>query len=505
MRQCHFILKLVLFHLRDVVFEQGITVRLLHCMRVYIGRGGFFLARKPFAQIHRFARRIRRFHAAQHGQLHRAVLFLRAPGLDEVDRRITDKVRNKQIARLAVHRQRLVILLEHAVFHQADARRQRHGLHLVVRDVDKRRAGLQMQALKLGTHFQSEFRVEVGKRLIHEEHLRVWRKRAGDGHALLLAAGKLAGITIHEHADFDDAGDAADNQVDFLRRHLAHAAHRLAALHQGVIVAQGAAVLFGLRLGGGQLLLQLFDLLRGGGLRVARLLQLHAHQRLGRKQADFVEIDQAEIRLIQIQLFLLIDALVDGADDVLRFLQNLNHACRRARVKVDFVHLLLDVGQAEGDILVDGHVRPERVVLEQETDLALVGGNVDALLRVKDRHTVDGDAAACRRFKARDHAQGGRLAAAGRAKQRDKRIIFNDHAEVIHRVKLAPALGDIGQFNPRHLLSSNSFVQTCAGQLVNQRVADQDEHDQNQVDAAGKRIQTHLVEIIQHRGDDFRL
>lgn len=60
----------------------------------------------------------------------------------------------------------------------------------------------------------------------------------------------------------------------------------------------------------------------GGGLWVARLLQLHAHQRLGRKQADFVEIDQAEIRLIQIQLFLLIDALVDGADDVLRFLQN---------------------------------------------------------------------------------------------------------------------------------------------------------------------------------------
>ncbi len=40
---------------------------------------------------------------------------------------------------------------------------------------------------------------------------------------------------------------------------------------------------------------------------------------------------------------------------------------------IDLVHFLLDVGQAEGDILVDGHVRPERVILKQKPTFALVG------------------------------------------------------------------------------------------------------------------------------------
>ncbi len=59
---------------------------------------------------------------------------------------------------------------------------------------------------------------------------------------------------------------------------------------------------------------------------------------------------------------------------------------------------------------------------------------------IEHRHAVDGDAAAGRHFQTRDHAQRGRFAAAGRAEQRDERIVFNDHTEVIHRVKLTPAL-----------------------------------------------------------------
>ena len=105
-----------------------------------------------------------------------------------------------------------------------------------------------MQTLKLGAHLQPELGVEVGKRLIHEKHFRIRRKRSGDGNALLLSAGKLAGIAIHEHADFDNARYAAHNQINFLVDHLANAAHGLSALHQRVIRAERAAVLLGFRL-----------------------------------------------------------------------------------------------------------------------------------------------------------------------------------------------------------------------------------------------------------------
>ena len=102
--------------------------------------------------------------------------------------------------------QRGLILLEHAVVDQADLGGQRHGLHLVVGDVDKGGAGLHVQPLKLVAHLQAELRVQVGQRFVHEQHRGLRGQRAGDGHPLLLAAGQLGGIAVHEHADLHDAG-----------------------------------------------------------------------------------------------------------------------------------------------------------------------------------------------------------------------------------------------------------------------------------------------------------
>ena len=54
-------------------------------------------------------------------------------------------------------------------------------------------------------------------------------------------------------------------------------------------------------------------------------------------------------------------------------------------------------------------------------------------------------------------------------------------------------------------LSSDSFVEACARDFVDESVADQNGHDQDQVDAAGERIEAHLVEVIQRRREDEAL
>ena len=99
--------------------------------------------------------------------------------------------------------QRRFILLQNAVIDEADLSGERHGLHLVVRDVDEGAARVDVQALQFGAHLQSELGVEVGERLVHEEHLGAGGKRAGNGHALLLPAGELRGEALFVLGNFE--------------------------------------------------------------------------------------------------------------------------------------------------------------------------------------------------------------------------------------------------------------------------------------------------------------
>ena len=75
--------------------------------------------------------------------------------------------------------------------------------------------------------------------------------------------------------------------------------------------------------------------------------------------------------------------------------------------------------------------------------MAAVGRHVDSLCAVKDNFITDSDAAGCGRFKTGDHAEGRRLAAARRTKQRDKGIILDLKAQVLDRIEIAPALCDM--------------------------------------------------------------
>jgi hypothetical protein len=91
---------------------------------------------------------------------------------------------------------------------------------------------------------------------------------------------------------------------------------------------------------------------------------------------------------------------------------HLDHLKRFADTPPDFVSGPLSDLEAEGDIVGDGHVRPEGVALEDHAGVSLVRG------QVADIAVVEQDPARGRLDEARDHAEKRRLAAARGPKQK---------------------------------------------------------------------------------------
>ena len=89
--------------------------------------------------------------------------------------------------------QRRADLLDLAAVERDDPVGQRHGLDLVVRDVDHRRAELAVQPLDLEPHLHPQRRVEVGKRFVEQEHFGLADDGSPDGDALPLPARQLRG------------------------------------------------------------------------------------------------------------------------------------------------------------------------------------------------------------------------------------------------------------------------------------------------------------------------
>src|SRR5207249_5936130 len=81
--------------------------------------------------------------------------------------------------------------------------------------------------------------------------------------------------------------------------------------------------------------------------------------------------------------------------------------------------------EPEGDVLEDGEMAEERVVLEDEADVAVAdGGAGHVLVRVEDRSRV-------RRLEAGNDAEEGRLAGAGRAEEREQRAARDLEAHLV--------------------------------------------------------------------------
>ena len=71
---------------------------------------------------------------------------------------------------------------------------QRHGLFLVMGDMDEGGAHLFLDDLQFILHLAAEFEIKRPQGFIEEQHGGLDDKGAGQGHPLPLAAGKLVGF-----------------------------------------------------------------------------------------------------------------------------------------------------------------------------------------------------------------------------------------------------------------------------------------------------------------------
>src|SRR5690606_2406463 len=80
---------------------------------------------------------------------------------NEVHRGAADESRHKFVGRMIVELERLINLLDVAVAQHDDSIPHRHGLDLIVRDVDHGGAKLPVQLRDFGPHLHTKLRVEV--------------------------------------------------------------------------------------------------------------------------------------------------------------------------------------------------------------------------------------------------------------------------------------------------------------------------------------------------------
>ena len=136
----------------------------------------------------------------------------------QVHRRIAEEARHEGVGRPAVDLERLADLHHLAAVHDADARPHGHRLDLVVRDVDHRGAEAAMQRRDLAARRDAQRRVEVGQRLVEQEHLRIAHDRAPERHALPLPAGQRMRLAVEQGRQPERGRDAGDAALDLVAR-----------------------------------------------------------------------------------------------------------------------------------------------------------------------------------------------------------------------------------------------------------------------------------------------
>src|SRR4029077_11621920 len=102
--------------------------------------------------------------------------------------------------------------------------------------------------------------------------------------------------------------------------------------------------------------------------------------------------------------------------------------------------------ERERDVFKNRHVRPDRVGLKHHADVASFRRHVDAPIG-RDYHAAgDLHLSGIGLFKARDHAQGRRLAAAAGSKQGDHFALLDFERDVIDSGELAEYFDEVSYF-----------------------------------------------------------
>ena len=108
----------------------------------------------------------------------------------------------------------------------AEAPSELHRLHLVVCHVHRRHAELRVQAREIGAHANTQLRVQIRKRLVHQIDLRPARDRATHRNALSLSAGESCGQPVEQLVKTEQLGHLVDAPLDLVLRRLADCAGR---------------------------------------------------------------------------------------------------------------------------------------------------------------------------------------------------------------------------------------------------------------------------------------
>ena len=110
------------------------------------------------------------------------------------------------------------LLLDPAVVHDDDAIGELERLLLVVRDEHAGHVQLVVEPAQPAAQVLAHLRVERAERLVEQQHPRLDRERAGERHALALAARELVGIAGGEAAELHEVEQLAHPVADLAFR-----------------------------------------------------------------------------------------------------------------------------------------------------------------------------------------------------------------------------------------------------------------------------------------------
>ena len=256
---------------------------------------------------------------AGHGDIV-AVSILLQLRVEEVHLRGADEAGDEEVGGMVEHLLRRADLLDEAVAHDDDAVAQGHSLGLVVGDVDEGGIDLLTQLDDLGAHLVAELGVQVGQRLVHEEHLGLTHDSTADGNTLALAAGQSLGLPVEVLGDIQDLGGFLDLAVDLVLGHLLELqgeGHVLIDRHVGIqgvgledhgdVAVLGGHIVHDLAVDEELALADLFQAghhAQGGGLAAAGGTNQNDELLIGDVQVELLDGDDAAVGDLKIGLLL---------------------------------------------------------------------------------------------------------------------------------------------------------------------------------------------------------
>ncbi len=153
-----------------------------------------------------------------------------------------DEAHDEGVGGLLVDLGRRADLLHLRVVHDDDAVRDVHRLGLVVRDEDRRHVDLVVQAPQPRAQVGAHPRVERAEGLVQQQHARLDGERAGQGHALALAAGELRRVAVAEAGQLHEAEQLLDARLDLRLRPLADAQAERDVLEHRHVLERGVVL-----------------------------------------------------------------------------------------------------------------------------------------------------------------------------------------------------------------------------------------------------------------------